>query len=282
MRKSSDVVSYNLDTPFEFMRPKPIPWNVSIHVHDICEIYQACVDGIVYFVEGNAYQLKKHDIIITNQNELHRPHLANSDSYDRRFIQFKPSAFMPFFDTGYNPLRIFTKRKLGSGNLIICESKSPCNLLINQIESLSAERSTKNRLLIKTLLVQLFSELDSMYSKNATHENNSVEIDPRVTSILSHLNENFSEPLSLDALSAQYFLNKYYLCHLFKDNTGFSIREYIQSKRIQKAKQLISEGMPITEASRLCGYDDYANFYKAFQKLVHISPSDYVKSLNAN
>lgn len=279
MGKKTDVISYNLDIPFEFMRPAPTPWHVSIHVHDTCEIYQACVDEVVYFVEGNTYKLKKHDIIITNQNELHRPHLPSGDAYDRRFIQFKPSAFMPFFDTGYNPLRVFTKRKSGMGNLIVSDEKSQCTKLINEIEYLSEKKSSKNQMLIKVLLIQLFTELDTQYSLDDAHHHNPLEIDPRVTSILAHLNEHFTKPMSLDALSAQYFLNKYYLCHLFKDNTGFSIREYILSKRIQKAKQLILEGVPITEASHLCGYDDYANFYKAFHKLMHLSPSDYAKTL---
>jgi AraC-like DNA-binding protein len=70
-------------------------------------------------------------------------------------------------------------------------------------------------------------------------------------------------------------MDKYYLCHLFKDVTGFSLLEYVQSKRIQQAKMLITQGTGIMEAARMSGFDEYSNFYKTFSKLVKMPPKKY-------
>ena len=94
-------------------------------------------------------------------------------------------------------------------------------------------------------------------------------MDERIISIIQDLNHSYNLPFSLDELSKKYYMDKFYLCNLFKKNTGFSILEYIQSKRIQYAKQLIHQGISITEASRLCGFNDYSNFYKTFTSIQH-------------
>jgi AraC-like DNA-binding protein len=74
-------------------------------------------------------------------------------------------------------------------------------------------------------------------------------------------------------------MDKYYMCHLFKKTTGFSLLEYVQSKRIQYAKILLHKGVNISEASRQCGFEEYSNFYKTFKKLVKLSPKQYRDSL---
>jgi len=125
------------------------------------------------------------------------------------------------------------------------------------------------------MLIQLFVELDTLYQSINPGSEYSLNTDPRILPIIEYLNKEYAQPFSLDKLSRKYYIDKYYLSHLFKENTGFTIYEYVQSKRIQKAKSLIQEGEPISKVSTECGFLDYSNFYKAFKKLVQMSPSNY-------
>lgn len=253
--------------------------DIEVHFHDSYEVFQALSDNIRYYVEGKAYDVKKYDIIITNTKEIHRPSIIDETAYIRRYIQFKPHIFTSFFDTGYNPLRIFEKRVLGNGNLItiIGGENAPISQLFLELQELFHQLDPKKYILAKLKMIQLFLELEKQYHENDTAY--SLETDSRILPLLKELNEFYDQPFSLDALSKKYFVDKYYISHLFKKNTGFTIYEYVQTKRIQKAKTLINKGIPISEASRLCGFEDYSNFYKAFKKLVQLSPSAYKKMM---
>lgn len=251
--------------------------NVEVHLHDSYEIYQACTDNIRYFVDGNAYDLAIGDLIITNQKELHRPITTNSSPYGRRFIQFNPIAFTTFFDSGYNPLSIFDNRPLGINNHIALNKQQlvAINERLDSINRYSPCDTPQDTLIFKTLILQLLLDIDTIYKESNQSIDFAFKMDPRITTVKKYLDQNYHLPFTLDHISKEHFIDKYYLSHLFKSNTGFTLLEYIQSKRIQKAKQLIHKGVSFTEISRLCGYNDYSNFYKAFIKLVKVSPKTY-------
>ncbi len=256
--------------------------DVEIHLHDSCEIFMAVSDNIRYHIEGKAYDLKSGDVVITNEKEIHRPATVDDNIYDRKFIQFRPNIFTPFLSHDYNPLSIFDNRKRGVGNLFSLSKTNDKKIenLFDEIENLSSNYSPKNQLLVKTKMLELFIILEELYHKQYPKENPPKAIDLRITKIIDELDKSYKEPFSLDKLSERHFIDKFYLCRLFKKATGFTLLEYIQSKRIQHAKKLIRQGITITESSRLSGFDDYSNFYKIFKKMVKKSPKKFRDEMN--
>ncbi len=258
------------------------PFEVGVHLHDSYEIYQALSDNIRYFVEGTVYQLKKHDMIITNTKELHRPQVIDTNPYDRRYIQFKPHAFSPFFNEDYTPLELFDNRKLGVGNLLSLDQENTKILLplVEQIEQYEKEPSPANHLLQKASIVQLLVKLDQLFKQNTSSSSDAHELDTRVKDTLAYINTHFANDINLTDIAEATYMDKYYLSHLFKKCTGFTIFEYIQSKRIQLAKRLIHQGLPITDIATKCGYNDYSNFYKTYKKITGVSPTESKKHTN--
>ena len=57
------------------------------------------------------------------------------------------------------------------------------------------------------------------------------------------------------------------MCHTFKKQTGITIKEFMNTRKITKAKQMLSEGADIMGLCYECGFNDYSTFYKAFKKL---------------
>ena len=49
--------------------------------------------------------------------------------------------------------------------------------------------------------------------------------------ILSYVEQNLEEPLSLEDIASHFFVSKYYVAHLFKDTLGISLHQYIIKKR---------------------------------------------------
>ena len=67
---------------------------------------------------------------------------------------------------------------------------------------------------------------------------------------------------------------------LLKEELGMPFSEYITSKRIQRAKELLDdESLSVDAIAREVGYKDYFYFTKVFKKAVGISPSKYRKNL---
>lgn len=62
----------------------------------------------------------------------------------------------------------------------------------------------------------------------------------------------------------------------FRAATGFSPLAYVQSLRIEEAKQLLETGQdPIEEIARQVGYEDTASFRRLFRRQVGMTPGDY-------
>ena len=97
-----------------------------------------------------------------------------------------------------------------------------------------------------------------------------------LVSVKNYMDEHYVEKITLDDLEAQFFINKYYMCHTFKKQTGITIKEFMNTRKITKAKQMLSEGADIMGLCYECGFNDYSTFYKAFKKLTGKSPKDFL------
>lgn len=278
---TTSPILLNTSQDYSFSHHKTAACAVGIHLHDSYEIFQALCDNIQYFVEGSLYLLRKGDIIITNTTELHYPQKSDDTPYERRFIQFKPSAFLPFFNTDYNPLALFDQRKVGSLNLLTLHQlpSHPIHQLLDSLEKNSVHEDSIHRLSQKIMLIDLFIQLDQAYSQNSEANNQSTPMDPRIFDVLTYINQHYHEALNLDQIAKTLFIDKYYLSHLFKKNTGFTLYSYIQSKRIQLAKQLLTSQIDIQCIPTQCGFNDYSNFYKTFKQLTGVSPNHYKHNL---
>jgi AraC-like DNA-binding protein len=93
--------------------------------------------------------------------------------------------------------------------------------------------------------------------------------------LTAYIEEHMDEDLSLDTLAKHFFVSKYHIAHIFKDNIGISIHQYITKKRLSLCKDAISGKMNITDAYQKFGFGDYSSFYRAFKKEFGISPKDF-------
>lgn len=97
--------------------------------------------------------------------------------------------------------------------------------------------------------------------------------------IVAYFNENFNEKITIKGLCEKFYLSKNTLCKNFKKVMGFSVLEYANYVRINKAKELLSLGKTsVEEIAERCGYISANYFGLAFKKAVGVSPVAYKKS----
>ena len=104
---------------------------------------------------------------------------------------------------------------------------------------------------------------------------NDITENDKINQIISYINENLSEELSLDQLADRFYISKYYLSRQFKQFTGLSLYQYIMKKRLISARNMLRAGSPVMDACLYCGFGDYSNFLKAFKREFGQNPSKY-------
>ena len=99
---------------------------------------------------------------------------------------------------------------------------------------------------------------------------------------LKIINEEFSKGLGLEDLANKLHLSKNYLCSLFKEETGFTFCQYLNTLKTNKAKKLLLEDKKTLEyISYECGFSSQPHFTMTFKKYTGKTPKEYKMSLLA-
>ena len=59
----------------------------------------------------------------------------------------------------------------------------------------------------------------------------------------------------------------------FKEETGYTLHNYITSKRLLTAREYIDNGVPILKAAQISGFGEYSSFVRAYKKQFGKAPS---------
>lgn len=126
-------------------------------------------------------------------------------------------------------------------------------------------------------IIRLFSRLKPLL---AVEESQEEELPPSETGkfhdILNYLDEHLDQKLTLQQISDTFFLNRNYICNLFRRELDCTFSHYLTELRLKKARAfLLHTNLTITEISARCGFSDEFYFNKVFKKSEGISPGLY-------
>lgn len=100
--------------------------------------------------------------------------------------------------------------------------------------------------------------------------------DPRVTQALQLLSQSYREPLVLRDLAAAIGLSESRLSHLFKEELGLGVIEYMNRMRVQQAASMMFYmDRTASEAALDVGFNSYNHFASLFRKHYGVSPRSY-------
>lgn len=250
------------------------PHRLKMHFHGMYEMLWIMHGDASYMIEDTTYRLSEGDIIFTRPNELHTIIFHSDEAYERCFLQFSPS-FANFLNAGLTS--VFDKLS-PQGNIIPAKTADKYDLYhyFREIAECTVNTPPFWHTAAHAQLTLLIIKLNEIFSSNAVPNTYTASAD-RIDKVAEYLAENTN--VTLDELAAKFYMNKYHLCHAFKKRFGLTIKEFVNTRRLAKAKQLIEAGHSITELCYLCGFNDYTTFYKTFKKLTGQTPSDFFANL---
>lgn len=99
------------------------------------------------------------------------------------------------------------------------------------------------------------------------------ELYERIVAAKIFIDENYHEPISLDEISQKAFLSRYYFHRLFSQVYKRTPHQYLTTKRMEKAKDLLSENKQVTEVCTEVGFESLGSFSVLFKKEIGFSPT---------
>ena len=104
---------------------------------------------------------------------------------------------------------------------------------------------------------------------------------PRILSqARKYIDRHYAEEISLTEVAGEVNLNRSYFSTLFKQHFNMGFTEYVNQKRIERAKALLKDtGLKINEISRNVGYQNIYYFSRIFKKITSMTPVEYKNSI---
>ena len=240
------------------------------HYHDFHKIIVFVSGKVTYHIEGKAYQRKPQDILLVSQGAIHKPEINPSIPYERYIFWIRDDLSCQELNT------CFQKANDRSFNLVRADSALQERLkdLLPEIEQTLQNKHFGDTVLRNALFTQFMIYINRIFLRTSSSpDKKTYSSDTQVEQLLKYINRNLSENLSIDQLANRFFFSKYHMMRKFKNETGYTIHNYITSKRLLMARSLISQGMPVMKAAQASGFHDYTTFVRAYKKQFGKAPS---------
>ncbi len=162
-----------------------------------------------------------------------------------------------------------------SGNIFYPANADELILLFGQILTVNKNKEEYYEVVTSSLIVQLLTAIITTVKSGEKPSDSASE---KLSQVRRYLSSHYTQKVSLDDLSAAFFISKFHLCREFKKKYGESITDYIRNKRITKAKELLRfSDLHIGEIAAETGVPDVNYFVKQFKIAEGMTPSDYRK-----
>ncbi|MFF2091263.1 AraC family transcriptional regulator [Paenibacillus sp. NPDC058174] len=142
-----------------------------------------------------------------------------------------------------------------------------------------AEYERQEELLL--FLLDFMRSLRKMYERAERHRHSEV-VDKRegrhIEHMMSWIEEHYHEEFSLEKLAESLHVSPFYASHLFSEETGCTLSQYIIARRLRESCLLLAvTDRPVVQIGKLTGFNSSAYFCKTFKKKMGLSPQAFRK-----
>lgn len=250
---------------------------VNLHTHDYYEFYFFLEGDVSIQIGDKEYPVQFGDIMLIPPHRPHRPIIHSMKTSYRRFVFWISEEYCNHL-LHISPDYVFLMQYVQVNKTYIFHNdqisfNAVQSKVLRLIEEMQSDRFGRNAQI--TLCVNDLV----LYLNRMIHERNNLKSRSEESSLYQRLTDyiedHLEEPLSLEKLAEEFYVSKYHIAHVFKDNLGLSIHQYITKKRLALCKEAIQGKMSIKETYQTFGFGDYSSFYRAFKKEYGISPKDF-------
>ena len=96
--------------------------------------------------------------------------------------------------------------------------------------------------------------------------------EPALEALRNHLAAHAGERVSLEDMAVMAHMGKFRLVRAFARMTGVTPYRYLESARVNRAQELLAQGLPPAEAALESGFADQSHLSRAFRTRLGVTP----------
>ena len=260
-----------------------------LHSHEHYEMCLLIRGDVSYLSNDRKVPLAPGGLRIYAPGVLHTTKLDHETRYDRYILYFSKKAFpvpstgsaaaggTPAPDEALSPLLSFLQ------DHEICDLKVPPELedqvygLLSQLERALQTGGADVYYLAMSLLYRFFGLLNR--HAVVTSERGS-RIPENAVKVKRYIDENFRTINTTGDVAAHFFYTREYVARLFKEHYNTNLPDYVSRLKVQESKELLEQGMSVTEVCYASGFRNMSTFTETFKKRTHMTPSAYRREYN--
>ena len=239
-------------------------WHSVPHTHNHTELFFIVSGKGQFLIQDQTFPVGVNNLVIINPNVLHTEASLNAQPLE-------------YIVLGIDGIELATNENSNGQFWILdhfesVEVSSCLRNILREMELKNPGYEDVCQAYMEILIIRLM--------RNTTM---TVQIKPQVISgnrqcatVKRYIDLHFKEPLTLEQLSEEAHMNKYYLSHAFKQEYGVSPINYMISRRIEESKYLLSEtDLSMSQIAQLLGFSSLSYFSQVFRKSQDISPMEF-------
>lgn len=244
-------------TPIVGLSPLP-------HIHPHLELIYIIEGCSVANADNKPFLLESGDLFLSFPNQIHFYHdRAKVNGY---MLIFSPDIFKDLKDLFHN--QIPTSSVIKKERLTI-DVKGRLKKIINKVNA----DSSFDKIAAKGYLLALLGEIMPLMDfVSATSDQDSVK------RLMQYCSENYTNPITLDSISKELHLNKYYISHILKERMNIGFTDFVNNMRTEHACNLLEKGANMTEVAYASGFTSIRTFNRVFAQNMGMTPREYIRS----
>ena len=245
-----------------------------LHCHNFYEIYFFMEGEVDYLVEGQLYRPTPGSLLLLSPNVFHGVRIVKNQTYRRISVHFHPDILTPHRRAVL--LSAFPHPQDLHRRQIFYENTDQFSLeffFTSLMDCLNMPEHLQASLLpIRTeaLLSQIINMTETLSPTSG--ELSAASLSHIIPEMIRYINNHLTDDITLDLLSARFFISKHHLNKIFRKATGTTVIDYLLHKRIAAAQQLLIEGASAQTACHQTGFRDYSSFYRSYTRILGHTP----------
>ena len=249
---------------------------IGFHFHDFHKILLLMKGNVSYCVEGRTYDLQADDIVFVPAGEVHRPVLHDTAIYERIIIYISKDYLNTYRTDNYDLAQCLIEAHQKQSHVLRVPAFGTTKLgqIVRELEQSLDSNEYANELYHNLLFLEFMIQLNRVAIHDGIEYLSNSSSNKKMIDVIDYLNEHLTDDLSIDFLAETFYLSRYHLMHAFKEETGYTIGNYLSTKRLLLARDRIRQGEPITNVCYECGFRHYSTFSRAYKKNFGCSPRE--------
>jgi AraC-like DNA-binding protein len=239
------------------------------HLHENYEFCQPLNCHCDFLVDGRLLRAAPGDIVAVESQVVHR-FLPSREDSRIRVLQFPMRIVMPF--PAVSLQTHIPKQAMDAIDGLFPAVTTLMELMEQEPRVLTGQKND----LFQSLMISLYLLLGKHFpATQAPGHRKDAALFSRAA---EYANAHFcQENLTVERIAKALYISREKLSNLFAQYAGISCKQYIHTLRIDFVNQLLSEGVPITDAAMQAGFGSIRTFNSVYKSVTGMTPTEYRK-----